>query len=195
MTDIKDKIKEYDNVLQKHIDKKDFVKINRTFKDREENISGFIYLLSKDFLLLQVDNEFMLDGYAIIPKHKFDSIRCNKYDKTFKKIYKDEGLLSTQYGFDKSISLKSWQDLFSDLKSLDFHVIIECEDKDEPDFIIGPIKRIYKDKVSIQYYDPTGKLDDKPTTVKYNEITIVKFDDRYTTIFRKYLKQSNDKTN
>lgn len=110
MTDRKDKIKEYNNLLQKHIDKKNFVKINRTFKDREENISGFILSLSKDFLLLQVDNEFMLDGYAIIPKHKFDSIRCNKYDKIFKKIYKDEGLLSTQYGFNKSVSLKSWQD-------------------------------------------------------------------------------------
>jgi hypothetical protein len=194
MTDRKDKIKEYNNLLQKHIDKKNFVKINRTFKDREENISGFILSLSKDFLLLQVDNEFMLDGYAIIPKHKFDSIRCNKYDKIFKKIYKDEGLLSTQYGFNKSVSLKSWQDLFSNLKNLDFHVVIECEDKDKPDFIIGPIKRIYKDKVSIQYYDPTGKLDDKLTTAKYDEITIVKFGDRYTTTFRKYLRMNDGKT-
>ena len=194
MTDRKDKIKEYDNVLQKHIDKKDFIKINRTFKDREENISGFILLFSKDFLLLQVDNEFMLDGYAIIPKHQFDSIRCNKFDKTFRKIYKDEGLLSTLYGIDQTISLKSWPDLFSNLKKLDYHVVVECEDKDEPDFIIGPIKRIYKDKVSIQYYDPTGKLDNKLTTAKYSEITIVKFGDRYTTIFRKYLKASVGKT-
>jgi hypothetical protein len=194
MTNRKEEIKKYDNLLQKHIDRKDFVKIYRTFIDREENISGFILLLSKDFLLLHVDNEFMFDGYAIIPKHKFDSIRCNKYDKTYKKIYKNEGLLSTLYGIDQPISLKSWQDLFSNLKKLDYHVVVECEDKDEPDFIIGPIKRIYKDKVSIQYYDPTGKLDKKLTTAKYNEITTVKFGDRYSTIFRKYLKSSDDKT-
>src|SRR5690349_5856063 len=98
MTKRNKKIKEYDIMLQKHIDKKDFVKINRTFKDREENISGFILSLSKNFLLLQVGYDFLLDGYAIIPKDQFDSIRCNKFEKKAKKIYKAEGLLDTQYG-------------------------------------------------------------------------------------------------
>ena len=188
MTDRKDKFRENDIKLRKHIEKQDFVKINRTFNDREENISGFILLVSQEFLLLQIDNEFMLDGYAIIPKHQIDSIRCNKYDLAFKKIYKAEGLLNTQYGINQPISLKSWQDIFTALKKLDYHVIIECENKVEPDFIIGPVRKIYKDKVSVQYYDPTGKLEDKLTSVKYDEITIVKFGDRYTTTFKKHLR-------
>ncbi|TKK64222.1 hypothetical protein FC093_23045 [Ilyomonas limi] len=190
MTDRKDKIKDYDIMLQKHIDKKDFIKINRTFKDREENISGFMLAITRQFILLQVDNEFMLDGYAIIPKDRFDSIRCNNYDKTFKRIYKEEGLLDTQYGFNQSLSLKSWHELFSDLKKLDYHVVIECEDKDDPDFVIGPIKRVTKDKVGVQYYDPTGKLDDKPTTLSYDDITIIKFGDRYSTTFKRHLRKS-----
>lgn len=184
----KQKIKDYDVLLQRYIDKKDFVKINRTFKGSEINISGFMLSHSKDFLLLQVDNEFFLDGYAIIPKQQFDSIRCNKYDRAFKKIYKGEGLLNSQYGIEQTISLKSWQSVFIELKKLDYHIIVECEDKDNPDFIIGPLKKIYKEKVSIQCYDPTGKLDDEPTTVKYSDITIAKFGDRYSTTFRKYLR-------
>ena len=186
----KKKIKDHDLMLQKHIDKKDFVKINRTFQNREENISGFILSISKDFLLLQVDNEFLLDGCAIIRKDKFDSLRCNKFEKTLRKIYKEEGLLDKQYGIPQSISLKSWQDIFADLKKLDYHVIIECEDKEEPDFVIGPIKRVDKRKVRVQYYDPTGKLDDKLTAIKFDDITIVKFGDRYSTTFRRYLKQN-----
>ena len=184
------KIKAYDTLLQTHIDKKDFVKIYRTFREKEETISGFILAFSKDFLLLQVDNEFALNGYAIIRKGQFDSIRCNKYDKTQKKIYKAEGLMDNSYVIDKNISLKNWQDNFTDLKKNDYHVIIECEDKEEPLFDIGPIKRILKNSVSIQYYDPTGQLENKLTSRKYADITIVKFDDNYSKTFRKYLKPS-----
>jgi hypothetical protein len=186
----KEKIKSYDIMLQKHIDKKDFIKINRTFKNREENISGFLLALSKRFLLLQVDNEFQLNGYAIIPKDRFDSIRCNSYDKAFKRMYKEEGILDTAYGFNQSLPLRSWKELFSGLKKLDYHLIVECEDKDEPVFLIGPVRRVTKDKVSIQYYDPAGILEKKLTTVSYDDITIIKFGDRYSTTFRKYLKQS-----
>ena len=188
MKNKKDKIKKYDGMLQKHIDKKDFVKVIRTFKDREENVGGFILFLTKEFLILQIDNEFTFDGYAIIPKHRFDSIRCNKFDKTSKKIYKGEGLLDSLYGFNQTICLTTWQKIFIDLKKLDYHVVVECEDKEEPEFIIGPIKRIYKDKVNIQFYDPAGNLDNKSTSVKYKEITILKFGDRYSTTFKKYLK-------
>jgi hypothetical protein len=190
MTTRKKKIQDYDIMLQKHIEKKEFVKINRTFKDREENISGFILSLSKNFLLLQVGYDFMLDGYAIIPKDQFDSIRCNKADNKSKKIYKEEGLLNTQYGIQEPLSLKDWQGLFVNLKELDYHVVIECEDKDDPEFFIGPIKRVNKDNVSIQYYDAMGKLEKKLTKIKFKDITIVKFGDRYSTTFRKYLKQS-----
>ena len=190
MTNKNKEIKAYDAFLQSHIDKRDFVKIYRKFKEREENISGFLLAISKDFLLLQVDNEFSLNGYAIMRKDQFDSLRCNKYDKTQKKIYIAEGLLDNGYGIDKSISLKSWQDIFKTLKLFDYHVIIECEDKEEPWFDIGPIKRVNKESVSIQYYDPTGQLESKLSSRKYSDITLVKFDDNYSKTFRKYLKPS-----
>lgn len=184
----RDNIKAYDMMLQQHVGKKDFIKINRSFKDKEDNIAGFLLSFSKDFLLLQVDDEFSLNGYVVIRKDQFDSLRCNKYDKALKRIYKAEGLLDNQFGIHKDISLTTWQDIFKDLKSFDYHVIVECEDKDEPDFVIGPIKRITKEKVGIQYYDPTGKLENGMTTIKYSDITIVRFGDRYSTTFRKYLK-------
>ena len=180
--------KAFDILLQSHIDKKDFIKIKRTFNGKEENISGFILSMSKEFLLIQVDNELSFNGYTIIRKDQFDSLRCNKYDKTLKKIYKAEGLLKSGYGIDKNISLKNWQSIFSDLKKFDYHVIIECEDQEEPSFDIGPIKKTLKGSVSIQYYDATGQLENKLTSLKYSDITTVKFGDNYSMTYRKYLK-------
>ncbi len=58
----------------------------------------------------------------------------------------------------------------------------------DPLFLIGPIKKINKDSVQIQYYSPTGLLDKNPTTVKYTDITLVKFDNRYINVFKKYLR-------
>ena len=181
------KIESNDKMLQRHIDKKNFVKFNRTFREQEENISGFILKMSTDFLLIQIENDFLLDGYAIIRKDQFDSLRCNKHERTHKRILKSEGIFDIDYGIDKDIDLTSWQTIFKNLKKFDFHVIVECEDLEEPDFIIGPIKRVTKNSTSIQFYDSTGLLEDRPTLVNYNLITIVKFDDRYTKTYKKYL--------
>lgn len=184
----KSSIKAYDDLLRRHFAKKDFVQINRTFYGKKKNISGFILAISKDFLLIQNTNEFFFNGYLIIRKDGFDSIRCNEYDKTQKKIFKGEGILNNGYGLDKKISLENWQEIFRSLKAADFHVIIECEEKEEPDFEIGPIKRVNSQTVSIQYYNPAGILEIKTTSVRYADITTLTFGDRYTTIFKKYLK-------
>jgi len=188
MKDANKQIKAYDIILQSHIDKKDFINIKRTLHAEEDRISGFILSMSKDFLLIQVDNELSFNGYAIIRKDQFDSLRCNKYDKTLRKIYKAEGLLKSGYGIDKNISLKSWQSIFSDLKKSDYHVIIECQDREEATFDIGPIKKALKGSVSIQHYDATGQLENKLTPIKYPDITTVQFGDNYSMTYRKYLK-------
>lgn len=175
-------------MLRQHIEKKDFVKIYRTFNDRSANILGFILAMSKEFLLLQVDLDFTLNGYAIIRKDQFDSLRCNVFERTQKKIYKKEGILDRDYGIDKDILLMNWQNIFNDLRKFDYHVIIECEEMEKPLFVIGIIKRVTKHNVGIQYYDAAGQLEDSLTTLKYGDITVVYFDDRYSKTFRKYLK-------
>jgi hypothetical protein len=182
-------IKQYDKLIQGYIDNKDLVKIFRTVTDGEANIHGFIIAMSKTFLLIQKEEEFYLNGYAIIRKDHFDALRSNNYEKTFKKILSQEGMLK-EYGLSKKISITSWASIFKALKKLDFHVIVECEDLEVPQFLIGPLTKVHREFVSIKNYDPTGRLDKRSTKVKYNDITIVKFDDRYLNVFRKYLKPS-----
>jgi hypothetical protein len=182
------KIKDYNLMLQKYIDKKAFVKLYRTICDKEENLSGFILGMSKDFLFLQLDYDFMLDGYAIIRLDDFDSLRLSSYERTQRKIFNAEGILSTSYGFDKSLPLTSWTDILKKLKSYDLHVIIENINKDYLDFWIGEIKTVTDKSVSIHNYNPDGLFDDKPKNIKLDTISIIKFADRYSTVFRKYTK-------
>jgi hypothetical protein len=85
------KIKAYNLMLQNYADKKAFVKIYRTVCGEEENLTGFILALSKNFLFLQRDREFSLDGYAIIRLDDFDSIRHSSIERTQRKIPKSRG--------------------------------------------------------------------------------------------------------
>jgi len=182
------KIKDYNLILQKCIDKKGFVKLFRTVCDKEENLSGFILGMSKGFLFLQLDYDFMLDGYAIIKLDDFDSLRLSSYERTQRKIFNAEGILSTSYGFDKPLPLTSWTHILKTLKSYDLHVIIENINKDFLDFWIGEIKNVTDKSVRIHNYNPDGVFDDKPQNIKLETISIIKFGDRYSTIFRKYTK-------
>ncbi len=60
--------------------------------------------------------------------------------------------------------------------------------RDYLDFYIGPVKRVTKDNVSIHNDDLIGKLDDKATPINLSTIKTIKFGDRYSTTFSKYLK-------
>ena len=85
-----EKIKEYDLLLQKYIDNKEYVKIYRTVNETEDNISGYILKMTDKLLLILNTGDFIVDGYSVIRKDDFDSIRCGKYEKTQRKIFKQE---------------------------------------------------------------------------------------------------------
>lgn len=182
-------IKKYDKLLKSYVDNKDIIKIRREFGGEESSVLGFPLKIAKNFILMQREEDFRLDGYSILRKDQFDSIRNNKFDKTHKKILKKEGVTERDYGIAYDIEMADWQAIFESLKRHDQHVIIECEDMEEPMFLIGPIKKVNKKSVSIQYYDPTALLDEKPTKIDYEDITIVRFDERYLNVFRNYLRK------
>jgi hypothetical protein len=184
-----EKINEYNLMLQKHINKKSFVKIYRTVCEKEDNLSGFILGMSRNFLFLQLDNEFSLDGYAIIKLDDFDGVRYSSYERTQRKIFNAEGFLTNGYGFEKHLPLTSWSDILKTLKNYEIHVIIENINNGALDFWIGQITKVAEKSMSIHNYDPDGTLDEKPTLIKLDTISIIKFGDRYSTTFRRYLKK------
>jgi hypothetical protein len=166
-----------------------YVKITRTVaKGVDQTSSGYILDYSDDFVLMQEAGDFTLHGYIVLPVNQLKKIRHNKYDKCFKKIMIAEAE-ADKVGINYKIDLSSWQTVFNSIKDIPQNVIVECEDPKIGSFTIGPIVKANKKKINIQYFDPTGLLDETPTSVNYEDITKVSFDSRYINVFSKYLRE------
>ncbi|WP_035654634.1 hypothetical protein [Flavobacterium saliperosum] len=78
---------------------------------------------------------------------------------------------------------------FKSIKDLGFNVIVKNENPEEDTFDIGPITKITKSNVYVQYFDATGLLDSESTKISWDQITVVNFDDIYINVLSKYLKE------
>lgn len=189
----KKKIAKYDKLLRKYKKKREVVKINRTVTDGEANIYGLILELSEDFMQLNAIAEFRFNGEIIIRMDHYDSIRCSPFEKASKHILIKEKRFSKSKPKGTSVNLTTWESIFKDLKKMNIHTIIECEDLKEPAFYIGSIEKVNSNSVEIRNYDATGRIDKKAAKIKFKNITLVKFNDEYSTIFRRYLKEPKKK--
>ena len=183
-----EKIKGYDLLLQNYIDNKEYVKIYRTVNETEDNISGYILKMTDKLLLILNAGDFIVDGYSVIRKDGFDRIRCGKYEKTQRKIFKQEKLVDLNWEFTQPILLSDWTETLRALKKMDYHIIVEQIVENGVDFFIGEIVRVTNENLYIRNYDPTGLFDKKATKMELEKIWTVQFGDRYSTVFRKYLK-------
>ncbi len=177
-------IRQYNKELERHAAAKHFLTISHIFFDHA--LRGFVLSVSEKFLLLQLTHDFILDGYAIISIHDFDSYRYSAFEKTSRKIFQQEGLID-KVGFDKELKLDDWAGILTMLKQYDYHVIIESDRKKEMAFHIGEVKKVTAKTVYLQHYSANGKWDKKATAIKLKDIRIVHFGDNYSTCFKRYM--------
>lgn len=173
-------------MLNKYKINKSLIKFFRKFKKTTANIYGYLIENISPFLLIHQQEEFNLNGFSIIRKDQFDSIRYGKFEKAIENILLKEEISNKDLKPEFDLDLTSWASIFSSLKKADRHVIIECEHKGY--FFIGKIEKVKKKSLELRYYDAAGLWEKETTKIKYKKITIVKFDERYTKTFRKYLK-------
>lgn len=178
---ITDKIKD-------HFQNKTYCKITRRVGKGSVAVShGYIVDHSDNFLILQETDDFKILGFDILPIHQIEKIRFNKWDKYYNKIMIREGE-ANQVGIKYKIDLTCWSAIFKSIAGRQLNVIVECESPDIAGFTIGPIVKTTKKRVWIKNFDPAGVLDEKPTSIDFESITKVKFDDRYINVFSKYLR-------
>lgn len=178
--------KEFKKLIQKHIDKINFVRI--TLED-ESYIFGFIVKFSEDFVMIEEAGDFSLAGIKIIPYERIKSIRHNKCDKVSKYIYSEEGLVKFNHKIVDNTSLKNFELLFKSIKKQNFHCIVESSKKETDIFSIGEILDVNEKSVIIKNYDGAGKINKKPSKILFKNIELINFNDNYSLTFRKYLKE------
>lgn len=178
--------KEFKKLIQKHIDKIDFVRI---ILNDESSISGFIVKFSHDFIMIEETYDFSMSGIKIVPYERLKSIRHNKFSKVSKHIYSEENLIKFNYKIIDNTSLKNFESLFKSIKKQNFHCVIESTKKDKDIFSIGEILDFNEKSVVIKNYDATGKINKKPHKIQFKNIELINFNDNYSKVFRKYLKE------
>lgn len=151
------------------------------------SLDGYIVDYSKDFIVMHEVSDFRVLGYYIFPISTVVEIRHNNMDKYFDKILtweKEIDKIANKYPLD----LSNWTTIFKSIKKSGFNVIVECEDPNDDDFIIGPITKITKSAVYIQFISTIGYLFPNPTKVTFNRITTTIFDDNYVNVYSKYIR-------
>lgn len=174
--------------IKEHFENKKYCQITRATSDSSvEKSSGYIVDYSDSLVVLHEIHDFDFIGFNVLPTNLIKEIRYNRADKYFDKILTWEGA-KEKIGSRHQLDLSNWSSLFKSLKKSGLIIIVECETAEINPFNIGPITKIAKDLVYIQYFDATGLLDEKPTAISFENITKVQFDARYINVFGKYLR-------
>jgi len=146
---------------------------------------GFVLKTSSKLTLIANEDDFLIDGYKIIRNDDIVLCRPTPTSRYSTHLMKKEGVLADS-GIASLVDISSWHSLLGDLKRLEEYVIVEDEQSEE--FLIGPIRRLNKMSVTIDYFDGCGKWQ-KPRIIRYENITCVSFRSRYLDIHKKYIKK------
>ena len=179
--------------IKYHLDNKKYCKVERQVaEDSFEYSHGYIVDNSGNFVLMQEADEFRTLGYVVFPVSTITHIRFNNNDKYYDKIMRLEKQVDNVFNKHK-IDLTDWKSIFKTIKKVGFNVIVENENPEDESFDIGPIIKITKTAVYIQYFNAKGYLNTEPTKITFDKITIAKFDDQYVNVFSKYLRKRKAK--
>lgn len=150
---------------------------------KQSDFYQYFYILDYSNALFfgAAEDDFLIDGFEInrisdIKKIELKDDECVKINRTLKLL---DGIIKP------SIDLTSWKTIFKSISRMDFWIIIE--NRNTNDFYIGKIKKVKKHSVVIKHFDAFGVWQ-KKIHIPYSEISSVRFGDRYSTNWKKYLK-------
>ena len=140
---------------------------------------------SNKLFLAAKEEDFIIDGFSI---RKFSDIKKLEIkDDKYNEILKAENVLNgVCFPY---IDLTDWHSAFLSLQTLKKNIIIEHEsnEENECEFRIGRIDKVFKTKVLFSHFDADGIWQEKPIEIPFTKITSVTFDNRYATVFSKYV--------
>jgi hypothetical protein len=183
--------------LRRAIARQESVKIERTGRS-QPNVYGFPLAMGRALVLLHAVTDFDLDGFEVLPVDVVTDVRSGEYERFLERVLRVEGSLREVWPARGArrraeLPLDDWRGLFQALGASGELVIVECEDRDEDDdqdFFIGPIVGVSDDAVGVHHFDATAAWDPAPSVVPFDEITRVRFDERYTRVFARYVGES-----
>jgi hypothetical protein len=150
--------------------------------DLDDELSGYIVEYSRDFVLVQIYEDFQLDGYSVLPRKSIKKLASSDTLLFCEKVLSDN---SVQVSMPDSISIESNASLFRSFIK-DNEVILIDSNKDDDYFFVGRVLEVKKNQVIMSYIDSTSNQDYEPLTIDYDDLDKVTFRSHYANVYNKY---------
>lgn len=169
--------------------KRQYARIARSGVSRSADYH-FVLDRGPSLVLLQDESSFRLDGYSIVNLADVTAVRSGRLERFTERLLKQEEIRPAPPPV--SIDLADWRSVLKSLQAYGKHVIIECEtgDEDLDEFFIGRIEKLNKVSLAFRHFDALGQWDDEPTTIRFRDITRVRFDERYIDVYSRSLRSA-----
>lgn len=165
--------------------------------DRDENVqivrragshrtwNGFPLALDDDLVLVRSLHEFAVNGLAVMRLQDITAVLSTDAERFFERVLRAEGALD-EAPAPRPVSLRSWRALLEGVRAHYRHAIIECERAEGADFFLGELAGVDGDDVTLHYIQVNGTRERGLTRVALDDITLVRFDERYVNLFGRY---------
>ncbi|NHZ40521.1 hypothetical protein [Massilia aquatica] len=153
------------------------------------SIEGFVLGLSDELLLLQYVSDFHLDGLMVLRIADITDVRCSATCTFQRELLEHEGLLQ-QVPFDIGLDLRNWNTVLAQLSTMYPLMILECENLDDPDFLIGRIDEFTPMAVAMQWFSGTARWDDELAILAFDDITCCQAGTNYIAFYQRYFERT-----
>jgi len=147
--------------------------------------SGIPVALSRELLVIQKENDFLLDGYVAM--RLGDVTDAERYDDNdfCRKIFKNEGVYDRAAA--PGVSAENFEKLLINVKNkFGGWIAAECESREETIYYVGKIIKVADGMLTMRRIDADGTWHEEESLLSLDEITLVSFGDRYLSVFAKY---------
>lgn len=139
-------------------------------------------------MLVKDVTNFTSDGYQILRIGDVSRVERGGSEKVMERILRNEGIV-TDAAAPFEIDLSNWRSAIGSIKAQSRNMAIEDEDPDNDLFLVGRVTRLSAKTVSIRHFDPLACWERSDRVITNSRITAVTFDDRYTTMYSKYVRE------
>jgi hypothetical protein len=172
------------DALQRAIDLRENVQVRRPAL-AHPTWNGFPLALGDDLVLLRSLHEFAVNGFAVMRLGDIAEVLRTDAERFFARVLRAEGTLDRSPPA-RAVPLRSWRSVLEVVRAQYRFAIVECERPDGADFFLGELAGVDDDELTLHYIQVNGTRERALTRVPLDDITLVRFDERYVNLFGRY---------
>lgn len=170
--------------LERHRRERNLVAIARDAIDNRR-IDGYVLAFSRQLVVLQYVYDFTLDGLMVLRTRDITNVRCSDAEVFHKSLLTAEGV-EDRVPFDAKFEVRNWMSLLPQLAQEYGLMILECEARSKPTFLIGRLMLATKTEAQILDFSVIGRWDDEPTTVPFADLTCCQVANNYLNAYTRH---------